>query len=116
MDDVSAFLVQHGLVLVAAVVFAEQAGLPIPAVPLLLAAGALAGAGRLNLVAVVLLSVATCLAGDLIWYGLGRHRGRQALNLLCRIALEPDSCVRRTENFFTRHGIRALVLAKFVPG
>lgn len=116
MDEISAFLIQYGGMVLFAVVFAEQIGLPIPAVPILLAAGALAGAGKLNLAAAVALSVVACLAGDLIWYELGRHRGRHALNLLCRISLEPDSCVRRTENFFSRHGLRGLVMAKFIPG
>ena len=64
----------------------------------------------------ILVSVGASLAGDIVWYELGRHRGRHALSLLCRISLEPDSCVQRTENFFTRHGIRALILAKFIPG
>src|SRR5262245_62302694 len=50
------------------------------------------------------------------WFELARHRGRQALSLLCRISLEPDACVRRTENLFVTHGIRALILAKFIPG
>lgn len=116
VDETVAFLVRHGQVVLFAVVFAEQIGLPIPAVPVLLAVGALAGAGKMNLAAVVALSVVACFSGDLIWYELGRHRGRDALNLLCRISLEPDSCVRRTETFFTRHGIRALVMAKFIPG
>jgi len=62
------------------------------------------------------LSVAACLVGDFIWYYLGRHRGRHVLNALCRISFEPDSCVRRTETFFGRHGMRSLVLAKFIPG
>jgi membrane protein DedA with SNARE-associated domain/rhodanese-related sulfurtransferase len=99
-----------------AVIFGEQIGLPIPAIPVMLAAGALAGAGRIDLGLAILLSVAACLAGDVIWYELGKRRGRQALGFLCRISLEPDFCVRRTENFFTRHGIRALILAKFIPG
>lgn len=116
MDETLTFLVRHGEAVLFAVVFAEQIGLPIPAVPILLAAGALAGAGKMNLAAAATLSVVACSAGDLIWYELGRHRGRHALNLLCRISLEPDSCVRRTENFFTRHGIRALIMAKFIPG
>ncbi|HXF93635.1 MAG TPA: DedA family protein/thiosulfate sulfurtransferase GlpE [Nitrospiraceae bacterium] len=116
MDEVSAFLIQYGWIVLFSVVFAEQIGLPLPAIPVLLAAGALAGAGKMNLAFAVLLSVVACLSGDVVWYELGRHRGRQALNLLCRIALEPDSCVRRTENFFTRHGTRALILAKFIPG
>lgn len=116
MDEVSAFLVQYGLIVLFSVVFAEQIGLPLPAIPVLLAAGALAGADKMNLAVVVLLSVVACMAGDVVWYELGRRRGRQALNILCRISLEPDSCVRRTENFFTRHGVRSLVLAKFIPG
>jgi membrane protein DedA with SNARE-associated domain len=116
MKEVSAFVSQHGEILLFAVVFAEQIGLPLPAVSILFAAGALAGAGKMDLTVAIFLSVIACLAGDLIWYELGRRRGRRALNLLCRISLEPDSCVRRTENFFTRHGVRSLVLAKFIPG
>lgn len=116
MNEVSAFLVEYGEIVLVAVVFAEQIGLPLPAIPVLLAVGALAGVGKMNLGVAVSLSVIACFAGDLVWYELGRHRGRQALNLLCRISLEPDSCVRRTETFFSRHGLRALVMAKFIPG
>jgi len=116
MNEANAFVSQYGEILLFAVVFAEQIGLPLPAIPILLAAGALAGAGKIDLTGAIILSVIACLAGDLIWYELGRRRGRRALNLLCRISLEPDSCVRRTENFFTRHGVGSLVLAKFIPG
>jgi membrane protein DedA with SNARE-associated domain/rhodanese-related sulfurtransferase len=116
MDDVTQFLVRHGGLVLFVTVFAEQVGLPIPAVPVLLAAGALAGAGKMNLAFAVVLGVTACLLGDLLWYYLGRHRGAQVLTVLCRISLEPDSCVRRTENFFVRHGTRSLVLAKFIPG
>jgi membrane protein DedA with SNARE-associated domain len=116
MNEVIAFVSQYGEILVFAVVLAEQIGLPVPAVPILLVAGALAGAGKVDLTGVIVLSVIACMAGDLFWYELGRRRGRRALNLLCRVSLEPDSCVRRTENFFTRHGVRSLVLAKFIPG
>lgn len=115
-NDAAEFLIRHGEAIVFASVFAEQIGLPVPAVPVLLAAGALAGAGKMSLAAAVVLSLVACFAGDLIWYELGRHRGRHALNLLCRISLEPDSCVRRTENFFGKHGLRSLILAKFIPG
>lgn len=116
MSDAVEFLVRHGEAIVFAAVFAEQIGLPVPAIPVLLAAGALAGAGKMSLTWAVLLSLVACFAGDFIWYELGRHRGRHALNLLCRISLEPDSCVRRTENFFGRHGLYSLILAKFIPG
>ena len=116
MDDATAFLIQHGASILFAVVLAEQVGLPIPAIPLLVAAGALAGAGTLNLWTAVGSAVIAALLGDWLWFELGRRRGHSVLVLLCRIALEPDSCVRRTEQFFLRHGARSLVLAKFFPG
>jgi membrane protein DedA with SNARE-associated domain/rhodanese-related sulfurtransferase len=116
VNEVIDFLVRHGGVVLFATVLAEQVGLPIPAVPVLLAAGALAGAGKMNLGMAVGLGVVACLIGDLVWYYLGRQRGAQVLKVLCRISLEPDSCVRRTETFFIRHGTRSLVLAKFIPG
>ena len=116
MNEVVEFLVRYGGVVLFVAVLAEQAGLPIPAIPVLLAAGALAGAGKMNLAVALGLGVVACLIGDFIWYYLGRHRGRHVLNLLCRISLEPDSCVRRTETFFVRHGTRSLILAKFIPG
>ena len=116
MNEITEFMSQYGGIVLFVVIFGEQVGLPIPAIPVMLAAGALAGAGRMDLGLAILLSIAACLAGDVIWYELGKRRGRQALGFLCRISLEPDFCVRRTENFFTRHGIRALILAKFIPG
>src|SRR5262245_21967455 len=116
MQEALDFLLQHIEMVVFLTVLAEQIGLPLPAIPVLLAAGAVAGDGQANLIVVTALSVAACLLGDMVWFELGRHRGRQTLSLLCRIALEPDACVRRTENFFLIHGIRALILAKFIPG
>ena len=62
------------------------------------------------------LIVAACLLADLIWYSLGRRLGSRVLRLLCKISLEPDSCVRRTEDVFIRYGVRALLVTKFVPG
>jgi membrane protein DedA with SNARE-associated domain/rhodanese-related sulfurtransferase len=116
MNDVTQFLIHYGGLVLFVVVFAEQVGLPIPAVPVLLAAGALAGAGKMNLAVAIILGVVACLMGDVIWFYLGRYRGARVLSVLCRISLEPDSCVRRTENFFIRHGTRSLLVAKFIPG
>jgi membrane protein DedA with SNARE-associated domain/rhodanese-related sulfurtransferase len=110
------FLLRHIELVLFLTVLAEQIGLPIPAIPLLLAAGAMPGEGQASFILLTALSVGACLLGDMLWFELGRHRGRQTLTLLCRIALEPDACVRRTENFFLIHGIRALILAKFIPG
>jgi len=116
MQQALDFLLHHIEIVLFLTVLAEQIGVPIPAIPLLLAAGAVAGDGQASLIVLTALSVAACLLGDMVWFELGRHRGRQTLTLLCRIALEPDACVRRTENFFLIHGIRALILAKFIPG
>ena len=116
MEQALEFLLRHIEMVVFFTVLAEQIGLPLPAIPILLAAGAVAGDGQASLTMVTALSVAACLLGDMVWFELGRHRGRQTLSLLCRIALEPDACVRRTENFFLIHGIRSLILAKFIPG
>lgn len=116
MHPLVEFLLRHGYLVLVAWVFAEQAGLPLPSSPLMLAAGALAGAGRLNLAVCLLLCVFATVLADTIWYQLGRHKGIKILQWLCRISLEPDSCVRRTEGLFERQGARSLLIAKFLPG
>jgi membrane protein DedA with SNARE-associated domain len=116
MSDTVQGLVQYGYVLLFAFVLAEQVGLPVPAVPVLLGVGALAGAGRMSLTLAFAVTLAASLPPDLVWYELGRRRGNRVLGLLCRISLEPDSCVRRTENLFIQRGRKALVIAKFLPG
>ncbi|HVA00415.1 MAG TPA: VTT domain-containing protein [Terriglobia bacterium] len=116
MDRALEFLVHHGYAVLAIWVFAEQFGFPISSIPLLLAGGALAGSGNLGLAGVVIFPIIGSLLADSIWFEIGRRRGSRVLNLLCRISLEPDSCVRNTENLFARRGSNALVVAKFVPG
>jgi membrane protein DedA with SNARE-associated domain/rhodanese-related sulfurtransferase len=116
MIDALDFLARHGMTLLFAVIFVEQLGAPIPGEPFLLAAGALAGSGKLNLAAVIVTGTVASLLADMIWFFIGRIRGIRILNLLCRISLEPDSCVRRTEDVFSRQGMRAVVFGKFVPG
>jgi membrane protein DedA with SNARE-associated domain len=110
------FALRHGELLIFLYVFADQIGIPVPAVPGLLAVGALAAVGKINVALALVASVGASLLADLIWYGLGRRRGHQVLRLMCRISLEPDSCVRRTEDVFIRYGVRSLIVAKFVPG
>src|SRR5579859_412906 len=116
MTETSQFLIRHGLPLVFAAVLVEQIGLPLPALPWLLAAGALSAVGKFNLLLGLVATVMACLLADAIWFYLGRYRGNQVLGLLCRISLEPDSCVRRTQNVFTKYGLRGVLVAKFVPG
>jgi len=116
LEQAADFLISNGYALLFGWVLLEQMGLPIPAAPLLIAAGALARAGKMNLTFAVTLAFIAVILADLFWYSLGRFRGGRILKLLCRISLEPDSCVRRTENLFVRHGVQSLLVAKFVPG
>ena len=116
MTEPTRFLVHHGAAIVFVAVLLEQMGLPLPVVPLLLAAGALSATGQFNLLFGLGIAVLACLIADTIWFYLGRYRGHRVLGLLCRISLEPDSCVRRTQNVFTRYGLRGVVVSKFVPG
>jgi membrane protein DedA with SNARE-associated domain len=111
-----AFVERHGYVLLFLWVLAEQSAIPLPSVPLLLAAGALSRLGRLHLAPAITCCVAAAMIGDTIWFQLGRHRGRQVLRLLCRVSLEPDACVRQTENAFLKYGLRSLLVSKFIPG
>ena len=110
------FLIHHGAAVLFAAVFIEQVGVPLPAVPWLFAAGALIGSAKMNGLVALGSSLAGCLLDDVIWFYLGRYYGNRVLGLLCRISLEPDSCVRRTQNVFTRYGIQGVVAAKFIPG
>ncbi len=116
MNETIQFLIRHGYTVLFFWVFFEQLGLPIPAAPLLLAAGVLAGVGQLNFALVFGVAVVASLLSDQFWYQIGRYRGRKVLSLLCRISLDPDSCVRKTKEIFARHGARSLLVAKFIPG
>jgi membrane protein DedA with SNARE-associated domain len=116
VDGVTAYLIQHGYLVLFAWVAAEQLALPVPSEPVLLAAGVLAGTGLLRLPSAIAVGVAASLLSDAIWYEIGRARGGQVMRLLCRISLEPDSCVRRSQDMFARYGGWSLLVAKFVPG
>ncbi len=111
-----AFVGQYGYWVIAASVLLDQAGLPVPSTPLLVVAGGVIAEGGMQAPATLAVVVLAALPGDWLWYELGRARGPGVLRMLCRISLEPDSCVQRTRNAFTRAGPFSLVLAKFVPG
>ena len=110
------FLAQNGYTVLFFWVLAEQAGLPIPALPMLLAAGALAATGQMSLVPAVLIAMFGAMLADSMWYQFGKRRGMRVLNFLCRMSLEPDSCVRQTQAAFANRGPQALLIAKFIPG
>lgn len=116
MNQTVQFLTQHGYLLLFCWLAAEQAALPVPSVPLLLACGALLRAGRMHPALILLYGLSACLLADSVWFQLGRRRGAKAVRFLCRMSLEPDSCVRQTKNAFQKYGLRSLLVSKFVPG
>jgi len=116
MNTTAEFVIRHGYALLFVWVLAEQAALPIPSVPLLLVCGALVKSGHMHWAAVLGIGLAACLIADSAWFRIGRSRGGRVLRFLCRMALEPDSCVSQTENGLARYGVGILLVAKFIPG
>jgi membrane protein DedA with SNARE-associated domain/rhodanese-related sulfurtransferase len=109
-------LAAYGLLIVVVNVFLDQIGLPVPAVPTLVVAGALAAEGNLSLPSLFAGSVIACLVADSGWYWVGQKYGIRVLKTLCKVSLEPDSCVSQTQTRFERWGVNSLVIAKFIPG
>ena len=109
-------ITQYGLALVFANVLMQQMGLPIPALPTLIVAGALAADGKISALALFAVAFIACAISDATWYTVGRLFGRRVMKLLCRISLSPESCVRQSEYLFHRWGNLTFVPAKFVPG
>jgi membrane protein DedA with SNARE-associated domain len=116
MEEMTGLLAQHGLLLVFANVLLTQSGVPVPSVPLLVIAGAFVADGRIAPVPLVAVTLFASLLGDIPWYFAGRRYGYRILRALCRISIEPDSCVKQTENIFERFGPPSLMVAKYVPG
>lgn len=116
MHTVIDFIIRHGTLVVFAAVLAEQLGLPVPAGIVLLATGAAVGAGAMSPWPALAAAVIAALLGDLVWYELGARKGRSVLGALCRLSLEPDTCIRKTEDIYDRYGVAAIIFAKFIPG
>lgn len=114
--DLIPLLSQYGLAIVFANVLIEQIGVPVPAIPTLVIAGALAADGKLSGPLLFAVAIAACSIADVAWYLAGRRFGNGVMKMLCRISLTPDYCVSETQARFERWGVKALVIAKFVPG
>jgi len=109
-------LVKHGYSVLFVSVFARQMWLPVPAILVLIAAGALAGPGRMTVAVALGLAIIACLMADLVWYEAGRRWGDQILHSIYSLALDPDAAARGSKKTFVRYGLRTLMLAKFVVG
>ena len=116
MAQLSHLIHTYGVLIVFGLVLVEQLGLPIPAFPILMLAGALVVDGGAHWPLYLGASMAACLLSDYFWFRAGRHYGKRILRLLCRISLSPDSCVSQTEDNFLRWGVKSLIVAKFIPG
>lgn len=109
-------LLTYGYLLLFVWVLLQQLGIPLPATPVLLAAGGLSAEGSIDFFLALAISVIATLIADTIWFFIGRSQGHRVLNLLCKLSLEPTTCVRRTQDSFGRSRRVLLVSAKFVPG
>jgi membrane protein DedA with SNARE-associated domain/rhodanese-related sulfurtransferase len=109
-------ITEYGVLVVFINVLMEQIGLPIPAIPTLVVAGALSVAGQLVVGELFVVALVACVIADSLWYIAGRVYGSRVMKTLCRVSLTPDSCVSQTQSRFERWGVNALVVAKFVPG
>jgi len=116
MPNLIELLQLYGVLIVFAIVLVEQIGLPIPAFPVLIVAGALSAGGELGWHACLAVAVLACLISDLFWFNAGRFYGKRILRLLCKISLSPDYCVSQTEDRFSRYGPKSLIVSKFIPG
>lgn len=115
MQDIQTLLQLYGGWLVFFNVLVEQAGLPIPAYPMLVAAGAAAQSAG-GWLAVWLLASLACLLADSAWYLAGQRYGGRLLGLACKVSLSQDSCIRQTQKLYLRVGVRSLLVCKFLPG
>ena len=110
------FVARHGYTLIFVWILAEQAALPIPSFPLLLVSGALVRTGALRLSPLLTYALLASVIADNVWFQIGRRYSGRALQFICKVSIEPDSCVRRTETVFLRYGLRSLLVSKFIPG
>lgn len=114
--NASQFLTAHGYLIIFVWVFLDQAALPMPSIPLLIAAGALVATGSLDFGSVVAVATIAAMIADVLWYQLGKRGGAKAISYVCKLSLEPDSCVTTTRNAFGRFGPVTIVISKYLPG
>ncbi len=116
MNAIFQFVLKHGYSILFAALFAHQIGIPMPGPLFLLSAGALAAAGKLNVLAAIGLTIAACVSADWVWYEAGRRGGDKVLHFMHRFTRDPDFHNRRAKKVFARFGLPLLLVAKFVPG
>jgi membrane protein DedA with SNARE-associated domain/rhodanese-related sulfurtransferase len=110
------FFVGHAYAILFLWVLVEQLGIPVPSIPLLLAAGTLSATHRVHFTPALIAVIVACVISDSAWFALGRRFGGGVIRLLCKMSMEASTCVAKTEGYFSRRGAETLLFAKFVPG
>jgi membrane protein DedA with SNARE-associated domain len=116
MGDVLSLIVHHGYAVVFLIVFLEAIGMPVPAALALVAGGAAVAAGALRAPELLVLALAAMLLGDCSYFVLGKRTGWRLLGFLCKLSINPETCILRSAESFYKRGRTALVFAKFIPG
>lgn len=116
MTDLLSMMARHGYALTFVLLFAEAIGLPFPAAIALVAAGAAAASHTLSVPGVLLAAMVALLIGDTAQFWLGRYSGWALLGFLCRVSMNPETCILRSAESFYKRGKATLVIAKFIPG
>jgi membrane protein DedA with SNARE-associated domain len=116
MHNLLPLLARHGYALTFAILFAESVGLPLPASVALVAAGAAVASHTLSAPGLVLAGAVALLVGDTLQFWLGRYSGWALLGFLCRVSMNPETCILRSAESFYKRGKTTLLIAKFIPG
>lgn len=116
MNPLLAFVEANGYLILFLVVAAEQLGMPLPAIPVLVAVGALAHAGQASLAVSLFLAILAASLGDAVWFSFGRTKGQSVFAFLCKVSPDRHRCERRAQHAFDKYGAVTLVFAKFIPG
>jgi membrane protein DedA with SNARE-associated domain len=114
--DVISLIVHHGYIVISLFAFSEAIGLPVPASLALVAGGAATASHTLRGPEVLLFAVAAMLLGDTTLYVLGSYTGWALLGFLCKVSMNPETCIMRSAESFYKRGRAALLIAKFIPG
>ena len=116
MNDLLALIVHYGYIVIFLIVLAEALGIPVPAALALVTGGAAVASGALRAPAAALVAVTAMLVGDSLLYVLGSRMGWRLLGLLCRVSVDPETCILRSAESFYKRGRATLLIAKFIPG
>jgi membrane protein DedA with SNARE-associated domain len=116
MNDLLSMMARHGYALTFCVLFAEAIGFPFPAAIAMVAAGAAVASHTLDATGVLLAAIVALMIGDIAQFWLGRYAGWALLGFLCRLSMNPETCILRSAESFYKRGKVTLVIAKFIPG